>query len=162
MVKKKALYSHLNHLNRVAISVTASKGLENRCVHSNTSDLWICFSGHQAITNQEILKGLKENDLNSKHVNIISLFTPLRVRIQGIFPLSKENFEFIATQSTFITGWERVQLWEQIASLIYNTPKETAVQNSLTSQGECFTVQRATVHSVNIITGALTSLSTLI
>lgn len=70
----------------------------------------------------------------------------------------EENFEFIATQTTLITGWERVQLWEQIASLIYNT----SVQNSLTSRGECFTVQPATVHSVNIITGALTSLSTLI
>lgn len=74
----------------------------------------------------------------------------------------EERFEFIATQSTLIMGWERVQLWEQIASLIYNTSEETAVQNSLTSRGECFTVQRATVHSVNIITGALTSASTLI
>lgn len=72
----------------------------------------------------------------------------------------EENFEFIATQSTLITGWERVQLREQIASLIYSTSKETAVQNSF--GGECFTVQRATVHSVNIITGVLTSLSTLI
>lgn len=90
--KKKAPYSHLNHLDRVAISVTASKGVEYRCVHSNASDLWTCFSGHQAITNQEILKGRKENDLNSKHVNIISSFSPLRVRIQGIFPFSGGAF----------------------------------------------------------------------